>query len=171
MAGNPKHPSRRKVIEALGAGAATVLAAPSLLTGPARAAGRTVKIGMVSPQTGPIAAFGEADQWVLGEARKALAGGITIAGEQYPVGILYRDSQSNPNRASEVAAQLINSDKVDIMVASSTGDTVVPVSDQCELNGIPCITADDPWEDWFFGRKGDPAKGFEWTYHFSGASG
>ena len=52
------------------------------------------------------------------------------------------------------------------MVASSTGDTVVPVADQCELNGVPCITADDPWEDWFFGRKGDPAKGFEWTYHF-----
>jgi branched-chain amino acid transport system substrate-binding protein len=31
---------------------------------------------------------------------------------------------------------------------------------------VPCITADDPWEDFFFGRKGDPAKGFDWTYHF-----
>ena len=40
------------------------------------------------------------------------------------------------------------------------------MADQCELNGVPCITADDPWEDCFFGRKGDPAKGFEWTYHF-----
>ena len=166
MAGNPKLTTRRQVIEAFGAGAATVLAAPTLLAGPARAAGRTVKIGMVSPATGPIAAFGEADHWVLGEARKALADGITIAGEQHPVEIIYRDSQSNANRASEVAAQLINSDRVDIMVASSTGDTVVPVADQCELNGVPCITADDPWEDWFFGRKGDPAKGFEWTYHF-----
>ncbi len=166
MASNPKHPSRRNVIKALGASAATMLAAPTLLTGPVRAAGRTVKIGMVSPQTGPIAAFGEADQWVLGEARKALANGIAIAGQQYSVEIIYRDSQSNPNRASEVAAQLIDSDKVDIMVASSTGDTVVPVADQCELNGVPCITADDPWEDWFFNRKGDPAKGFEWTYHF-----
>jgi branched-chain amino acid transport system substrate-binding protein len=136
MAGNPQHPSRRQVIEAFGAGAATVFAAPALLTGPVRAAGRTVKIGMVSPQTGPIAAFGEADQWVLGEARKALAGGITIAGEQHPVDIIYRDSQSNPNRASEVAAQLINSDKVDIMVASSTSYTTNPVSDQCELAGV-----------------------------------
>ena len=132
MAGNPKLTTRRQVIEAFGAGAATVLAAPTLLAGPARAAGRTVKIGMVSPATGPIAAFGEADQWVLGEARKALADGIAIAGERYPVEIVYRDSQSNPNRASEVAAQLINSDKVDIMVASSTGDTVVPVADQSE---------------------------------------
>ena len=41
-------------------------------------------------------------------------------------------------RASEVAAQLINNDKVDIMVASSTSDTVNPVSDQCEVNGVPC---------------------------------
>jgi branched-chain amino acid transport system substrate-binding protein len=166
MAENPKHPSRRKVVEAFGAGAATVLAAPALLTGPARAAGRTVKIGMVSPQTGYIAAFGEADQWVLGEVRKALAQGITIAGERHPVEIIYRDSQSNANRASEIAARLINSDRVDIMVASSTADTVVPVADQCELNGVPCITAVDPWEDYFFGRKGDPAKGLEWTYHF-----
>jgi branched-chain amino acid transport system substrate-binding protein len=166
MVGSSKNPSRRRVIKALGAGAASALAAPMLLTSPVRAVGRTVKIGMVSPQTGPIAAFGEADQWVLSEARKALAGGITIAGQQHPVEIIYRDSQSNANRASEVAAQLIDSDKVDIMVASSTGDTVVPVADQCELNGVPCITADDPWEDFFFGRKGDPAKGFEWTYHF-----
>jgi len=95
-----------------------------------------------------------------------LANGITVAGEQHPVEILYRDSQSNANRASEVTAQLINREKVDVMIGSSTGDTVVPVADQCELAGVPCITADDPWEDFFFGRKGNPAKGFEWTYHF-----
>src|SRR5438128_374177 len=106
MASNPKNPSRRKVIKALGAGTASALAAPTLFASPGRAAGRTVKIGMVSPQTGPIAAFGEADQWVLGEARKVLANGITIAGQQHPVEIIYRDSQSNANRASEVAAQL-----------------------------------------------------------------
>jgi branched-chain amino acid transport system substrate-binding protein len=53
-----------------------------------------------------------------------------------------------------------------MMVASSTGDTCNPVSDQCELNGVPCVTADDPWETWFFGRKGDPKKGYEWTYHY-----
>ena len=162
MTSNRNNPSRRGVITALGLGA---VAAPKLFA-PARAAGRTVKIGMVSPQTGPIAAFGEADNWVVGEVRKVLAPGITVAGENHKVEILYRDSQSDPNRASEVAAQLINNDRVDIMVASSTGDTVIPVADQCEINGVPCITADDPWEDFFFGRKGNPAKGFAWTYHF-----
>ena len=39
----------------------------------------TVKIGMVSPETGPIAAFGEADQFVLAGVRKALGDGIVIA--------------------------------------------------------------------------------------------
>ena len=161
-----EYPSRRKVIKAaVGVAAAGALTARKLFT-TARAADRMVKIGMVSPQTGPLAAFGEADQWVLSGVRKVLAKGISIAGERHPVEIIYRDSQSNANRASEVAAQLINRDKIDVMVASSTGDTVVPVADQCELNGVPCITSEDPWEDFFFGRKGDPAKGFEWTFHF-----
>jgi branched-chain amino acid transport system substrate-binding protein len=156
---------RRKLVKLIGASGAGAIASRWMFQ-TAAAAGRTIKIGMVSPQTGPIAAFGEADQWVLAEAKKTLAKGITVAGQEHPVEILYRDSQSNPNRASEVTAQLINRDKVDIVIGSSTGDTVVPVADQCELAGVPCITADDPWEDFFFGRKGDPAKGFEWTYHF-----
>jgi branched-chain amino acid transport system substrate-binding protein len=158
-------PQRRKLVKLIAAGSAGAIASPWMFQ-PSRADGRAIKIGMVSPQTGPIAAFGEADQWVLGEVKKTLADGITVAGEKHPVEILYRDSQSNPNRASEVTAQLINRDKVDLVVGSSTGDTVVPVADQCELAGVPCITADDPWEDFFFGRKGDPKKGFEWTYHF-----
>lgn len=156
---------RRTLLKLAAAGGASAIASPWTFQS-SRAAGRTIKIGMVSPQTGPIAAFGEADQWVLAEAKKVLANGITVAGEQHPVEILYRDSQSNANRASEVTAQLINREKVDVMIGSSTGDTVVPVADQCELAGVPCITADDPWEDFFFGRKGNPAKGFEWTYHF-----
>jgi branched-chain amino acid transport system substrate-binding protein len=155
---------RRKILKFAAAGSVATITTPWVFQ-PARAA-RAIKIGMVSPQTGPIAAFGEADQWVLAEAKKALASGITVAGEEHPVEILYRDSQSNANRASEVTAQLINRDKVDMVIGSSTGDTVVPVADQCELAGVPCITADDPWEDFFFGRKGNPAKGFEWTYHF-----
>jgi branched-chain amino acid transport system substrate-binding protein len=156
---------RRDVIKLIGAAGAGAIASPWTFQS-SRAASKTIKIGMVSPQTGPIAAFGEADQWVLAEVKKTLADGISVAGEKHPVEILYRDTQSNANRASEVTAQLINRDKVDLVIGSSTGDTVVPVADQCELAGMPCITADDPWEDFFFGRKGNPAKGFEWTYHF-----
>jgi branched-chain amino acid transport system substrate-binding protein len=51
-----------------------------------------------------------------------LALGITVAGEQHPVEILYRDSQSNPNRAAEVAAQLINNDRVGNVVRDLRAD-------------------------------------------------
>ena len=157
---------RRRGLRSLALGGASALAAPALMIKPAQAAGRPIKIGFVSPQTGPIAAFGEADTFILDGVRKALGKGIVVAGTEHPVQIIYKDSQSNPNRAAEVAAQLINNDKVDIMLASSTSDTVNPVADQCELAGVPCVTSDDPWQAYFFGRKGDPKKGFDWTYHF-----
>jgi branched-chain amino acid transport system substrate-binding protein len=156
---------RRKLVKLIAAGGATAIASPWMFQS-SRAAPRPIKIGQITPETGPIAAFGEPSQWVADEVTKFLGGTLDVAGEKHPIEILNRDSQSNPNRAADVAADLINKDKVDIMIASSTGDTTNPVADQCELNGVPCITSDDPWQSWFFGRKGDPKKGFEWTYHF-----
>jgi branched-chain amino acid transport system substrate-binding protein len=165
MPGAKVDKQRRTLLKLAAAGSASAIASPWMFQS-SRAAPRTVKIGMVSPETGPIAAFGEADKFVLAGVRKALGDGVGIAGEKHPVEIVYKDSQSNPNRAAEVTAQLINNDKVDLVIGSSTSDTVIPVSDQCELAGVPCVTSDDPWQVWFFGRKGDPKKGFEWTYHF-----
>src|ERR1700733_13646938 len=148
---------RRKILKLAAAGGATAVASPWAFQS-SRAASKTIKIGMITPETGPIAGFGEPSKWVAEGVSKALGDGITVAGEKHAVQILNRDSQSNPNRASEVAAQLINNDKVDIMIASSTSDTTNPVADQCELAGVPCVTSDDPWQAWFFGRKGDPKK-------------
>jgi branched-chain amino acid transport system substrate-binding protein len=156
---------RRRVVKLIAASGAAAIASPWTFQS-SRAAAKVIKIGQITPETGPIAAFGEPSKWVAAEVSKYLGDGIVVAGEKHKVEILNRDSQSNPNRASEVAAQLINNDKVDIMIASSTSDTTNPVADQCELNGVPCITSDDPWQAYFFGRKGDPKKGFEWTYHF-----
>jgi branched-chain amino acid transport system substrate-binding protein len=156
---------RRKLVKLIAAGGTAAIASPWMFQS-SRAAPKTIKIGQITPETGPIAPFGEPSKWVAEEVSKFLGDGIIIAGEKHKVEILNRDSQSNPNRASEVAAQLINNDRVDIMIASSTGDTTNPVADQCELAGVPCVTSDDPWQSWFFGRKGDPKKGFQWTYHF-----
>lgn len=125
----------------------------------------TVKIGYVSPQTGPLAPFGEADKWVIDQMKAAFKGGITIGGRKHDVQIVLKDSQSNPNRAGEVANDLILKDKVALMLTAGTPETANPVSDACELNEIPCISSVVPWQPWFFGRKGDPAKGFAWTYH------
>ena len=155
--------SRRKFLQ----GAAVMLAAPAILTATrAYAANPTIKVGHVSPQTGPLAGFAEADDFVLEGIKKVLAGGIQNNGKTWNVEIISKDSQSNPNRAAEVASDLILGDEVDIIVAASTPDTVNPVADQAEINDVPCITTDCPWQPYFFGRGGVPGEGFNSTYHF-----
>jgi branched-chain amino acid transport system substrate-binding protein len=125
----------------------------------------TVKIGYVSPQTGPLAPFGEADKWVIEQMKAAFKDGLVIGGKKHAVQIILKDSQSTPNRAGEVANDLILKDKVSLVLTAGTPETANPVSDACELNEIPCISSVVPWQPWFFGRKGDPAKGFNFTYH------
>ena len=155
--------SRRIVV---GAGLASV-AAPALLRGgPALAQSRTIKIGLVNPHTGPLAAFGEADGFIIDQVKGILKGGLQNGGKTYPVEITVKDSQSSASRAAEVASELILRDKVDLLLGASTPDTTNPVADQAEINEVPCITTNCPWQPYFFGRKGDPAKGFNWTYHF-----
>lgn len=146
---------------------AAAFAAPAILSATrAYAANPTLRIGHVSPRTGPLAGFAEADDYVLGAIQKAFAGGIENNGKTWNVEIISKDSQSNPNRAAEVAADLILGDEVDIIVAASTPDTVNPVADQAEVNEVPCITTDCPWQPYFFGRNGVPGEGFQSTYHF-----
>jgi branched-chain amino acid transport system substrate-binding protein len=124
-----------------------------------------LKIGYVSPQTGPLAPFGEADKWVIEQMKAAFKNGITVGGKKYELEVILKDSQSNPNRAGEVANDLILKDKVALMLTAGTPETANPVCDACELNEVPCISSVVPWQPWFFGRKGDPAKGFNYTYH------
>jgi branched-chain amino acid transport system substrate-binding protein len=151
--------TRRHLIQGAAA-AATTAAVPHVF-----AQSDTVKIGYVSPQTGPLAPFGEADKWVIDQMKAAFKDGIVIGGKKMSVSIILKDSQSNPNRAGEVANDLILKDKVALMLTAGTPETANPVSDACELNEIPCVSSVVPWQPWFFGRKGDPAKGFNWTYH------
>ena len=156
---------RRDLIKALGA---TAIAAPLILRGTtARAAtSKVVKIGHVTPQTGALAPFAEADPFILDQFRNAVSKGISNAGTTFQIEIISKDSQSKTNRASEVAADLILKDKVDLIVASGTPETTNPVADQAEANEVPCITSITPWQPYFFGRHGTPDKGFTWTYHF-----
>ena len=144
---------------ALVAAGLTAVAAPAVLRAiPANAQSRVIKIGHVSPRTGPLAGFGEADPYILGEIQKILEPGIASGGKTYKVQIISKDSQSNASRAAEVASELILRDKVDLIVAASTPDTTNPVADQAEVNEVPCVTTNCPWQPYFFGRKGDPAK-------------
>ena len=125
----------------------------------------TLRIGYISPKTGPFAPFAEADDFIVAQFKKAMADGMSVGGKKYKVELLARDDQSNPDRASNLAVELINNQGVDLMLAQGALG-VVPVSQQCELNGIPCITTMTPWQAWLFPLKGDPAKGFKNVFHF-----
>jgi branched-chain amino acid transport system substrate-binding protein len=165
MDGHSFDAGRRRFVTLAAGGA--LAASTSVLSPLVFGAGtRTLKIGYVSPQTGPLAPFGEADRFTIQQMQTVLKNGIVIGGKPYPVSILVKDSQSNPNRAGEVANDLILKDKVDIMLVSGTPETANPVSDVCELNEMSCVSTVVPWQPWFFGRKGDPKKGFRFTYHF-----
>ena len=112
-----------------------------------------VKIGLVGPKTGPLALFYEEMSWAIEHAKKATDNSITINGTKHPLEIVVKDSRSNPNRASQVTQELILNDRVHIVTAFATPETVNPVSDQCEINGTPCVTNDDPLKSYFFGRR------------------
>jgi branched-chain amino acid transport system substrate-binding protein len=157
--------SRRDILKASGVVAGS-MALGSLPIRPVFAAERIIKIGYVSPQTGPLAPFAAADKYIIDSLQQVMKNSITVAGKPYRLEVIVKDSQSNPNRAAEVASELILANKVDLMLVSSTPETTNPVSDQCEINEVPCISTVAPWQPWFFTRGGDPAQGFEWTYHF-----
>ncbi|MDR3475255.1 MAG: ABC transporter substrate-binding protein [Devosia sp.] len=150
---------------------ATSVIAIAAVVPPALAKQQTLKIGYVTPQTGALAAFAEADEFVIKQVNEALAGSIKTANGPVNVEIIVRDSQSNPNRAGEVARQLIVDDKVQLIVVAATPDTANPVSAQCEIEGIPCISSVAPWQPWFISRQANPAdpstwKSFQYNYHF-----
>ncbi len=141
-------PSRRTMLKGMTAGAAT-LAMPSI--GRAQTEG-TIKVGFVSPATGPLSLFGETDGYAVEKVKEALADGIEANGKRYGVEILFRDGQSNPNKAAEVAADLILNDEVHLIVPSSTTDTVSPVADQAELYETPCLSTGALWQAVIFPR-------------------
>jgi branched-chain amino acid transport system substrate-binding protein len=127
----------------------------------------TIKVGWVSPQTGALAPFAAADEYIIGGIQSFLADGLMVGGKSYAVEVIRKDSESVPDTAASVALELINEDQVDLMLVGNTPETTNPVSDQCEANGVPCISTVAPWQPWFIGRGGTPGETeFEWTYHF-----
>lgn len=155
--------TRREVM----AGAGALAAAAAIGVRPALAAD-VIKVGFISPRTGPLAGFGETDGYVLDLVRKSLAKGLEIGVKTYQVEILDQDTQSDPSRAGQLAKDLINNQGIDLMLAVSTPETINPVSDACEAAGVPCLSTVMPWEAWYFGRGAKPGQPspFKWTYHF-----
>lgn len=121
---------------------------------------RKITIGFVGPQTGALADFATSNNFAISAIRQtaAYAKGIKVGGKTYEVTILSKDSQSDPNRASEVARDLILNSNIDLMITSSTPETDNPVAVLCESEGVPCVSTVVPWQAWYAGLGGDPLK-------------
>ncbi len=126
----------------------------------------TLKIGFTAPLTGPLAGFGEANDFILAGINELIKDGIMLGDKSYKIEIITKDTESSSDTAASRAGELIVDDEVDMMLAIATPEMINPVADQCEANGVPCLSTLAPWQPYFFGRGGDPAKGFDWTYHF-----
>ena len=158
--------SRRSVLRGLGAGAVAtgaggILAACSSGTKVSIAASSTstITLGYVAPFTGSLSGFASADHFVIDTIRNtpAYARGFKVGGKTYPVNIIVTDSQSDPNRASQLARQLILNNNADMLLTSSTPETVNPVAVVAQTEGVPCAATNDPWESWYAGLGGNPA--------------
>ncbi|MDP9482119.1 MAG: ABC transporter substrate-binding protein [Chloroflexota bacterium] len=127
---------------------------------------RRITIGFVTPLTGPAARFAMGDAFVVDRVRQSepYAKGVTVGGTTYDVAIVVKDSRSDPDGASQAAADLILQDRADLIVTSSGSETTNPVAALCEVQGVPCLSTAVPWEDWFFSRQIDPGKPVPFRY-------
>ena len=120
-----------------------------------------ILIGFIHPLTGALADFGTSDNWIVStiQATPQYKNGFKIGGKTYKVNIKSYDTQSDPTRAGQLASQAILSDKVDLLLASSTPETVNPVATTAEKLGTPLICGNVPWQAWYANLGGNPTPG------------
>ena len=159
--------ARRSVLRGLGTGALAAGAGGALVActaggkgAQAASATGTITLGYISPFTGPLSGFASGDKFVIDTIRAtpAYQKGFTVGGRKYRVDIVVTDSGSDPNRSSQLARQLILNNNVDLLLTSSTPETVNPVAVVAQTEGVPCLATNDPWESWYGGLGGNPAK-------------
>jgi branched-chain amino acid transport system substrate-binding protein len=111
------------------------------------ASDKTIKIGIVNPTTGKLAGFGEGCPWtenqIVDYVNKSL-GGITVDGKKLPIQIIVYHSTSDTTVCAEMAQKLCEQDKVNLIIARHTPETVNPVAAVAERYGVPCVAIEGP---------------------------
>ena len=114
-----------------------------------------ILIAYVAPFTGPLGFFTEQFEWSSRQCLDAINadGGIYIEayGKKLPVRLITADTESDPNRASEVATNLVLNNDVDLLIGAWTPATSLPVSAVAERYQIPALMENSPAEAWFDG--------------------
>jgi branched-chain amino acid transport system substrate-binding protein len=126
--------------------------------------GKEIKIGWPVPKTGVLAPFANVDAYATQRFAEWVGDGQVLGDKKkHPISVILADTQSDPNRASQVAGDLINNDSVHILLASSSPDNVNPIAAQAEAGLTPCFSTGAPYQA-FLG--GAPTAGYKWTWHY-----
>jgi branched-chain amino acid transport system substrate-binding protein len=114
-------------------GAASLLAAPWV----ARAEGNTLKIGMQSILSGPIALLGTSSRnsLMMEQDRINAAGGFL--GRQ--IEFVFRDSKGQPQEAARIARELVNTAGCELLVDAEASSASFAVQEVVRDLGVACI--------------------------------
>ena len=157
--------SRRAVLKGTLAAGAAAAVSSFPLANIARADARAIKIGLIQSYSGVRANFSEPDPYVLGKVQALVKNGLKVGKSTYAVEIVKQDNQSSIAGTAPVANNLLLRQNVDLLLIAD-GDGAVASGEVADSTGTPTISTMTPWEGWFFTRKGNPAVGFPWTFHF-----
>lgn len=104
---------------------------------------RPLKIGVLGPQSGPFAAFGE-----------QMFEGVTLALEQYdyivagrPIEVIFEDTRLDNEIAVDKATKLDEQDKVDVIIGPVSGGEGLSVLDWATQSGVPVVVSYSAPED------------------------
>ena len=118
----------------LAGGTASLLAAPWV----ARAQANTLRIGMQSILSGPIALLGTSSRnaLMIEQDRINAAGGFLGR----PIEFVFRDSKGQPQEAARVTRELVNSTGCELLVDAEASSASFAVQEVIrDLNSIVCI--------------------------------
>ncbi|MCW5637082.1 MAG: amino acid ABC transporter substrate-binding protein, partial [Rubrivivax sp.] len=120
---------RRRVVQALAAGAATAGL-------PALAQARPVRVGYAMARTGPWSVGAQVSQepnYLLWAEQVNAAGGLSVKGQKRPVELVSSDDQSNIETCVRTYEKLMGSDKVDLVLppwGSNANFAVAPIANK-----------------------------------------
>ena len=117
----------------LAGGAASLLAAPWV----ARAEGNTLKIGMQSILSGPIALLGTSSRNSLMMEQDRINAGGGFLGRQ--IEFVFRDSKGQPQEAARIARELVNTAGCELLVDAEASSASFAVQEVVRDLGVACI--------------------------------
>ncbi len=103
-----------------------------------------IKIGVIAEITGSIPAVGESCRNATMLAAQDInnSGGISVAGKNYRLELVIKDSGGQPDQAAAMARELIDKDDVVAVVGPNSTSNAMPAADEAEKSHVVLVT---PW--------------------------